>query len=157
MIKSRWLVIIPGAVLMLCFGSVGVTTSPALAAEASVPIYCHGPLSTYRTDGGKFIRTPFKWAKEAASKANPGPGECAFADRTPQPTEGKPGDENAIMGPLGPYDTMPVGTFGKICVVWADAGPNKNLIVREVIRGEDARLSPFHSPPFSAGTAGCPG
>src|SRR4051812_47058382 len=93
MIKSRWLAI-PGA-SMLCLGSVWAANSPARAEEASVPLYCHGPLNTYRAEGGKVIWTPFKWAKEAASKANPGPGECAFADRTPQESEIRTGEDKA--------------------------------------------------------------
>jgi hypothetical protein len=148
MIKSRWLVI-PGA-LVLCVGSVSVTNSQT--QEPSTALYCHGPLSTFRANGGKVVRTPFKWAKEAAGKANPGAGECAWADRLPQESEIKP--ENAMMGPLGPFDTMPPGTFGKICVYWANSGEGKVLTVREIVRGSDPKLTPFHSPPFS--NTGCP-
>jgi hypothetical protein len=151
MLKSRWLVM-PVASL-LCCGSIWVADAQAPAQGPSAPLYCRGPLSTFRSDGGRTIRTPFKWAKVAASEANPDAGECAWADRPPQADEGKPGDENAIMGALGPFDAMPVGTYGKICVSLS----NKVLVARSVIRGEDSQIAPFHKPPFSKSTAGCPG
>ena len=149
MIKSRWLAI-PGA-SVLCLVTVWVTNAQAPAQEPSLPLYCRGPLSTFRTAGGAIIKTPFKWAKEAASKANPGPGECAWADRPPQATEIKPADDNVMVGNLGPFDDLPVGTYGKICVFRAT---NNDLVVRAVTRGT-AQNAPFQNPPFSSG--GCPG
>src|SRR5205085_12637398 len=101
MVKSRWLAI-PGA-LVLCFGTVWVTNAQAPAQGPSVAVYCRGPLSTFRTEGGKVIRTPFKWSKEAATKENPGAGECAWADGPPQGIESKPGESSAIVGNLGPF------------------------------------------------------
>ena len=150
MIKSRWLAIAGASVL--CFGAVWVINAQAAAQESSSALYCHGPLSTFRTEGGKVIRTTFKWAKEAASKANPGPGECAWADRPPQDTE-KPGDSSAIVGNLGPFDSLPPATFGKICVSKANSpssGQANDLVVRQVIRQLGHQTSPFHLPPFSA-------
>src|SRR5712691_7724777 len=104
MIKSRWFAIAGASVL--CFATVWVANAQAPTQEPSFALYCRGPLSTFRTEGGKVIRTPFKWAKEAATKENPGPGECAWADRPPQGTE-KPGDSSAIVGNLGPFDSIP--------------------------------------------------
>lgn len=143
MIKSRWLAI-PGMSL-LSFVTVWATITQAPAQEPSSTLFCRGPLSTFRTEGGKVIRTPFKWAKEAAIKANPGPGECAWADSPPQAA-----DNSVIMGNLGPFDSLPVGTYGKICV----SKSNNDLVVRAVVRGT-AQNAPFQNPPFSA--AGCPG
>ena len=76
-------------------------------------MYCRGPLNTLRTDGGKVVKTPFKWAKEAAIKENPGAGECAWADSTPQGFEEARG-RSALVGNLGPFDTLPVGTVAKV-------------------------------------------
>src|SRR5262249_33690807 len=100
-------------------------------------------------DGGKTIRTPFKWAKEAAGKTNPGAGECAWIDRLPEPTEVKTGRDNAIHGNLGPFDNLPVGTFGKICVT----KENNDIVVRGVVRGS-GQNAPFVLPPFN--NDGCP-
>jgi hypothetical protein len=150
MLKSRWLAV-PGA-LVLGFGAVWMTNVQAPAQEALFPIYCRGPLNTLRTDGGKVIRTPFKWAKEAALKERPGAGQCAWAESAPPGIESKPGDNGAIVGNLGPFDTLPVGTIGKFCVTKAS---DNDLAVRQIVRHLGHQTSPFHIPPFSAD--GCPG
>jgi hypothetical protein len=149
MMKSSWLAI-PGAIV-LCFGAIWVTNTqaPAQGAAKGFPLYCRGPLNTLRTDGGKVIRTSFKWAKEAALKERPGAGQCAWAESTPPGAESKPGDEGAIVGNLGPFDTLPVGTVAKLCVTPAAAGSH-DLIVREILRQLGHQTSPFHIPPFSA-------
>src|SRR5712691_3502739 len=93
MVKLRWFAVAGVAVLSAAPASVAYAQAP----EPPHAIYCRGPLSTFRTDGGKVVKTPFKWAKEAAMKENPGAGECAWADRAPQGNE-KPGDTNTIIG-----------------------------------------------------------
>jgi hypothetical protein len=153
MIEFGWLAI-PGA-LVLWLGTIGVTNAQTPAQGPSFAVYCRGPLSTFRTEGGKVIRTPFKWAKVAATKENPGAGECAWADDPPPGMESKPGDGGAIVGNLGPFDSIPVGTIGKVCVVKASNPGQNDFIVREVIRQLGHETAPFHRPPFSA--AGCPG
>jgi len=140
-------------VSVLCCIPVWVTHAQAPAQQPSFALYCRGPLNTFRTEGGKMIRTPFKWAKEAATKENPGPGECAWADRPPQEPE-KPGGSGAIVGNLGPFDSIPVETIGKICVTRASSSGQNDFIVREVVRQLGHETAPFHRPPFSA--AGCP-
>jgi len=150
MIKSRWFAIAGASVL--CFAAVWVANAQAPAQEPSFAVYCRGPLSTFRTEAGKVIRTPFKWAKEAATKANPGAGECAWADGPPQGIETKPGESGAILGNLGPFDSIPVGTIGKVCVSKAS---NNDLVVRQVVRSLGHETAPFHRPPFTAD--GCPG
>jgi len=50
-------------------------------AQATYPLYCQGPLT------GNGIKAPFKWAKEGAGAQDPGPGECAWADRGPRGSE----------------------------------------------------------------------
>ena len=149
MFKSRWFAIAGASVVW--FAADWVTNAQAPAQEPSFALYCRGPLNTFRTEGGKVIRTPFKWAKETAIKENPGAGECAWAERPPQATD-KPGEGGAIMGNLGPFDSVPVGTIGKICVTKASS--SNDLIVRQVIRQLGHQTAPFHIPPFSA--EGCP-
>jgi hypothetical protein len=145
MVRCRWLVIPTSSILCI---AVWATAVPA--QQPSFALVCRGPLNTFRADAGKVIKTRFIWAKELASKANPGPGECAWTDRPPQAAEVKPGDEHTIVGNLGPFDDLPVGTFAKICVTATDNG----LLVRDVIRGT-GQNAPFQIPPFNAG--GCPG
>ena len=122
MITSRWLAI--AGVSVLAFGAVW-TDAQAPAQEPSFPVYCRGALNTLRSDGGKVIRTPFKWAKEAAMKARPGAGECAWAENAPEGIASKPGDNAALLGNLGPFDTLPVGTIGKFCVTRASSAESK--------------------------------
>jgi hypothetical protein len=151
MVKLMWFAVAGASVLSLAPALVTNAQTPA-APGASAAIYCRGPLSTFRTDGGKVVKTPFKWAKEAAMKENPGAGECAWADRAPQGNE-KPGDTSTIIGNLGPFDNIPVGTIGKICVTKA-SGDSKDVIVKQIVRQLGHETAPFHRPPFSAD--GCP-
>jgi hypothetical protein len=62
-----------------------------------------------------------------------------------------------MVGNLGPFDSIPVGTIGKVCVSKA-SGPSPaqsgDLLVREVIRQLGHETAPFHRPPFSSD--GCP-
>lgn len=152
MITFRWFAIAGASVL--CIAPVWVTNAQAPAQGPSFAVYCRGPLSTFRTEGGKVIRTPFKWAKEAATKQTPGPGECAWADGPPPGIESKAGDSGVIVGNLGPFDSTPVGTIGKICVSKASSGQNNDLVVRQIVRQLGHETAPFHRPPFSAD--GCP-
>ena len=112
MIKSKWLAV--SGMSALCLGTVWVSSVPA--QEPTVALFCRGPLNTFRSDGGKTIKTQFKWAKESASKENPGASECAWFDRTPQPAEVKQAPDNALNGNLGPFESLPPGTFGTFCV-----------------------------------------
>ena len=151
MFKSRRFAMAGASVL--CFAAVWVANAQAPAQEPSFAVYCRGPLRTFRTEGGKVIRTPFKWAKEAATKENPGAGECAWADGPPQGIETTPGESGAILGNLGPFDSIPVGTIGKVCV--SKASTNNEVVVRQVVRQLGHETAPFHRPPFTA--EGCPG
>ena len=148
MIKSAW-VAMAGAVVLSCAAG-WAASAPAPAQGQTFAIYCRGPLSTFRTEGGRVIRTPFKWAKDAATKEQPGAGECALPDRPPQGPE-KAGDSSVMVGNLGPFDNLPVGTLGKVCV--SRAGQNNELMVREILRQLGHQTAPFHIPPLSPG--GC--
>jgi hypothetical protein len=149
MVKLRWFAVV--GVSILSVTPVLVTSVSVTSAQAQEPphaIYCRGPLSTLRSDGGKVVKTPFKWAKEAAMKENPGAGECAWADRAPQGNE-KAGDTSTIVGNMGPFDNIPVGTIGKICVTKASAD-SKDLVVKQIVRQLGHQTAPFHIPPFTA-------
>ena len=144
MIKSKWL----GIPVILATGFVAVWVTNAPAQEPTAAMICRGELHTYRTEGGKVITTPFKWAKQPVDKENPGGGECAFMDRMPEPSEIKEGRDNALHGNLGPFDSLPVGTFGKFCVI------KSTMTVRSVIRDTGHQTAPFVLPPFNSGN--CP-
>jgi hypothetical protein len=146
MVKSGWFAV-AGASVLVCVG-VWTTGAETQAQEPTYPLYCRGPLSTQRTDGGKTIRTQFKWAKESAIKERPGAGQCAWADSPPPGFEGKPGDSAALVGNLGPFDTLPVQTVGKFCVT--KASNSGDLLVRQVLRQLGHPTSPLHIPPFTA-------
>src|SRR3974390_1810164 len=51
------------------------------------PLYCQGPLTT-SAPSGRESTTPFHWAPVGAGAANPGPGQCAWADRGARAVEG---------------------------------------------------------------------
>ena len=149
MLASRFAIV--GA--LLCFAAAWAPN--AQAEEASFALYCRGPLKTLRSDGGKVIKTPFKWAKEVAVKERPGAGQCAWAAAAPPGIESKPGDGGTLVGNLGPFDTLPVGTIGKFCVSKANNAESSDLIARQIVRQLGHQTSPFHIPPFTA--EGCSG
>ena len=144
MIKSRWLAI-AGASVVCC-----TVSWMANAQGPTFAIYCRGPLVTFRADGGKSITTPFKWAKEAATKANPGAGECARPEAPPQMPD-KAGDAGTLIGNLGPFDNLPVETVGKICVT----RNGNQFAVKQILRQLGHQTAPYHIPPLENG--GCPG
>jgi hypothetical protein len=136
-----------GAAVLSCAAG-WAASAQAPAQGPAFAIYCRGPLVTTRTDGGKTIKTPFKWAKEAATKANPGAGECARPESAPQAPD-KAGDAGTIVGNLGPFDNLPVATVGKLCV----SRSGSDFQVREILRQLGHQTAPYHIPPFSDG--GC--
>jgi hypothetical protein len=145
--KFAWLAI--AGVSVLCVVPVWLTNAQTPAQEPSYPLYCRGPLNTLRTEGGKMIRTSFKWAKDAAMKERPGASQCAWADSTPPGFESKAGDDAVIIGNLGPFDTLPVLTIAKFCVSKA-SGKADELVVRQILRHLGHQTAPYHIPPFSA-------
>jgi len=151
--KSSWFAI--AGACGFCFGATFVSNAQGPAQGPSYALYCRGHLDTLRTDAGKVIKTPFKWAKEVAVKENPGAGECAWAERAPEGIDSKPGERAVLVGNLGPFDSLPVGTIGKICVSKPSNSNSNELLVRQVVRQPGHETSPFHRPPFSAD--GCPG
>jgi hypothetical protein len=146
MTKSGWFAI-AGASVVCC-----TVSWMANAQGPTFAIYCRGPLSTFRADGGKTITTPFKWAKLAATKENPGAGECARPESPPQAPD-KAGDSGTLVGNLGPFDNLPVETVGKLCV--SRGGQNNQLVVKEILRQLGHQTAPYHIPPLSTG--GCSG
>jgi hypothetical protein len=106
--------------------------------QPSFPLYCQGPLVT---SGSLNPQTPFKWAKEGAGAANPGPGECAWADRGPRGTEIKSGDGNVISGILNQLANLGAGKFSEIGV-YRDPNVSNDLVVTQLVG--------IVTPPFSA-------
>jgi hypothetical protein len=105
--------------------------------QPAFPLYCQGPLST---SASLEPQTPFKWATEGAGAANPGKGECAWADRGPRSIEIKPGGGNVIYGFLNQLANLPDGKFFEIGV-YRDPKSNNDMVVTQLVG--------FVTPPFS--------
>jgi hypothetical protein len=106
--------------------------------QPSFPLYCQGPLST---SASLNPQTAFKWAQKGAGAANPGPGECAWADRGPRSVEIKAGGGNIISGFLNQLANLPAGKFSEIGV-YRDPSVGNDLLVTQLVG--------FVAPPFSA-------
>jgi hypothetical protein len=145
----KWFAV-AGASVLCC--AVSWMANAQAPQEPTFAIYCRGPLVTFRTDGGKTIRTPFKWAKEGAIKEVLPAGECARPESPPQGQE-KAGDPGTLVGNLGPFDNLPVQTVGKLCVT--HAAQNNELMVKGVLRQLGHQTAPYHIPPLQEG--GCTG
>jgi hypothetical protein len=95
---------------------------------------------------GEFHFTlPFKWAPRSASQFPPGPGQCAWANRTPQGAEIQAGGNSLFSQGIQP-DLGKFTSFFKVC---AYLDPNTNNF--DIASGPVAA-----NPPFSANTTGCP-
>jgi hypothetical protein len=109
------------------------------ATQPSYPLYCQGPLSTSTAQ----VPTPttvFRWASAGAGVAPPGPGQCAWADRTSQGTEIHKGDTGIIFGYLNQVASLPAGKYAEIGV-YRDPVFGNDLNVTQIVG--------FVSPPFS--------
>jgi hypothetical protein len=106
--------------------------------QPSFPLYCQGQLTT---SASLEPQTPFKWAKEGAGAAPPGPGECAWADRGPRGIEIKSGGGNVIAGFLNQLANFPAGKYSEIGV-YRDPNADNDLVVTQLVG--------FVTPPFSA-------
>jgi subtilase family serine protease len=105
-----------------------------LSGIQAYPLYCKGPLSTSSNS------TPFKWAAQGAGAANPGAGECAWADRAPSGTEVKSGDSNTISGDLHQVTNLPAGKYAEIGVF--NDPTTHDLVVTQIVG--------LVTPPFSS-------
>ena len=104
------------------------------------PLYCQGPLTTSPPSGGQ-TTTPFVWAPTGAGAANPGGGQCVWADRTARGTEIQPGGGNVICDFSGAMQSVPAGTYIEVGVA------------RDPLVGHCMHLSRYIgtvSPPFLA-------
>ena len=104
------------------------------------PLYCQGPLTTGSPSGGE-TTTPFTWAPIGAGAANPGPGECVWADRTARGIEIQPGGGNVICDFSSAMQSVPAGTF-------VEVGVARDPLVSNCMHL--ARYIGTVSPPFSA-------
>jgi hypothetical protein len=125
----------PGYDLATGLGSPQHALIYALAGASVFPLYCQGPLKT--SDGGSPL-TPFKWAKQGAGAASPGPSECAWADGPPRGTEIQAGNGNVIAGTLNEVANLPANKYAEIGVF-----NNGHQMVSTQIVG-------FVKPPFSS-------
>jgi hypothetical protein len=83
MFKSMWLAIPAASVLCCVTVWVANAQAPAPAQGPSFAVYCRGPLSTFRTEGARSGHRS-SGRKKLLPRANPGAGECAWADGPPQ-------------------------------------------------------------------------
>jgi len=79
----------------------------------SFPLYCQGPLHSI---AGVPTSTKFKWASVGAGAANPGMGECVWADRGPRGSEIEAGDSNSICDYSGNVINLAAGEFLEVGV-----------------------------------------
>ncbi len=105
-----------------------------LSGVQAYPLFCQGPLTTTNN------LTTFKWANAKAGSVPPGPGQCAWADRTPTGTEIKSGNTNILSGPLGQVANLAAGKYAEVGVY--NAPSNHDMVVTQIV-GQV-------SPPFSS-------
>jgi hypothetical protein len=104
-----------------CWMLVAFAACDHAAAQAPLPaypLYCLGPLTTGpRTPppAGP-TSTPFKWAAQGAGAANPGPGECTWADRAARGSEIEAGGGNSICDYTEELASLPAGKFLEVGV-----------------------------------------
>jgi hypothetical protein len=121
----------------------GTMTGPAAAQSPqfvpAYPLYCRGRLTTGSPSGGE-TTTPFTWAPTGAGAANPGPRQCAWADRAARGSEIQPGGGNVICDFSGAMQSVPAGTF-------VEVGVARDPLVNNCMHL--ARYIGTVSPPFS--------
>jgi hypothetical protein len=128
-----------GIALLLAAGANGAAAqSPQLVP--AYPLYCQGPLATGSPSGGE-TTTPFIWASTGAGAANPGPGQCVWADRAARGSEIQPGGGNVICDFSGAMHSLPAGTF-------VEVGVARDPLVNNCMHL--ARYIGTVTPPFSA-------
>ncbi|MBV9250526.1 MAG: tyrosinase family protein [Acetobacteraceae bacterium] len=131
--------LLAGTVLLLGAGAESAAAQGPQFVPA-YPLYCMGPLTTGAPAGGQ-TTTPFTWASAGAGAANPGPGQCVWADRPARGSEILPGGGNAICDFSAAMKSVPAGTFVEI-------GVARDPLVNNCMHL--ARYIGAVSPPFSA-------
>jgi hypothetical protein len=99
-----------------------------------------GPAADFITAQVPTPTTVFQWAATGAGAEPPGPGECAWADRTGRGSGVHPGDTGIIFGYLNQVASLPAGQYAEIDV-YNDSGFGNDLNVTQIVG--------FVSPPFS--------
>jgi hypothetical protein len=139
------------AVLMLGVASVHKSLAASPVLLPAYPLYCAGPLTTkprsFKTvfSTSSSTNTAFRWALSGAGTANPGPGQCAWADRRARGGEIVSAGGNVICDFSGEMTSIPAGIFIEVGVT-RDASNNCMHLTHYVSQV---------SPPFSA-SAGLP-
>ena len=111
------------------------------AAQASYPLYCQGPLTTPTAQ----VPTPttvFQWARSGAGAVPPGPGQCAWADRTGRGPEVHPGNTGIIFGYLNQVANLPAGQYAELDV-YTDPGFGDDLNVTQIVGSVSPPFSPI--------------
>jgi hypothetical protein len=132
-------------VLLLAGVCASVFSNAAVAQTPlpSFPLYCQGPLTTGPRSPPPSgpTSTPYKWGSKGAGAENPGPGECAWADRGPRGVEMVNGDGNVICDSSGNVAGLPAGKYLEVGV-YRDTTFNNCMHVTHYVG--------LVNPPFSA-------
>lgn len=127
------------AALVLTVGA-GRSSAQSPQFVPAYPLYCQGPLATGSPSSGK-TTTSFIWAPTGAGAANPGPGQCVWADRSARGVEVQSGGRNVICDFSGAMKSVPAGSF-------VELGVARDPLVNNCMHL--ARYIGAVSPPFSA-------
>ena len=133
----RQLFALVGALLLVAGFRCAAAQSPQFVP--AYPLYCQGPLMTGAPAGGE-TTTPFQWASVGAGAANPGPGQCVWADRGPRGVEIQSGGGNVICDWSSAMQSVPAGIF-------VEVGVARDPLVNNCMHL--ARYIGTVSPPFS--------
>jgi formylglycine-generating enzyme required for sulfatase activity len=109
----------------------------------SFPLFCQGPLTTGPRSPPPSgpTSTRYKWASKGAVAENPGPGECAWADRGPRGVEIVNGEGNVICDYSGNLAGL---LAGKYLEIYVHRDPAENNCMRLT------RYVGLVNPPFSS-------
>jgi Common central domain of tyrosinase/Polyphenol oxidase middle domain len=124
----------------------GTPALPPVPTPPSYPLYCHGALTTSAPTPSGTTTTPYVWASTGAGVQAPGPGQCAWADRTASGIEIQGGNGNVICDARRLISGLPSGQYWELGV-YRDALSNNCMRVTRVVG--------LVSPPFS-GTPALP-
>jgi len=138
----RLFLLLVGSIVLLSV-STGRADAQSPQFIPAYPLYCQGPL-TRGAATGRETTTPFIWASTGAGAANPGPGQCSWADRAARGTEVQAGGGNVICDFSGAMQSVSAGTF-------IEVGVARDPLVSNCMHV--ARYIGAVSPPFSAAPA----
>lgn len=127
-------------IVLTCIAGADRASAQSPQYVPAYPLYCQGPLTT-GAPSGRETTTPFIWSATGAGAANPGPGQCAWADRPAGGVEIQSGGGNVICDFSGAMQSAPAGQF-------IEVGVARDPLVSNCMHL--ARYIGAVSPPFSA-------